>query len=241
MGLATARRLANGKAKAIAIGDYNDANFESVRKELQSISSDVQVHLTKLNVASSEEVEAWIQDIVKTFGGLDGAVNGAGVAQATGARKSPTILEESNADWDRVLGVNLTGVFYCNRAQVSAMTALPRSPRSIVNIASLASLMHGGDCYSYGASKAAVAYFTTGLSKDVLQFDIRVNTVSPSATNTPMLSQFFATPPTESDLPDTQGFKLVEADDIAKTIVWLLSEESSQVSGVNLPVGGSAP
>ena len=98
MGIATARRLAHGKAKAIAIGDYNDANFKSVRKELQAISSDVQVHLTRLNVASSEEVDAWIEDIVKRFGGLDGAVNGAGVAQATGARKSPTILEESNAD-----------------------------------------------------------------------------------------------------------------------------------------------
>ncbi|OCK75161.1 short chain dehydrogenase/oxidoreductase CpoX2 [Lepidopterella palustris CBS 459.81] len=241
MGLATARRLAHAKAAAICIGDYNTTNFDAVRKELESLSPDLKVHLTKLNVASSAEVEAWIADIVAKFGGLDGAVNAAGVAQPVGARKSPTILEETNAEWDRVMGINLAGVFYCNRAQVKAMAALPRSPRSIVNIASLASLMHGGDCYSYGISKAGVAYLTTGLSKDVGAFGIRVNTVSPSATNTPMLSQFFAAPPAGSKPPDTQGFHLIEADDIAQAITWLLSDDSSQVSGVNLPVGASAP
>ncbi|OCK72781.1 NAD(P)-binding protein [Lepidopterella palustris CBS 459.81] len=127
MGFAIARRLAHAEAKEIAIGDYNDSNFESVRKELQSISSDMQVHLTKLSVASPAEVEAWIEDIVATFGAFDGSVNAAGVAQAIGARKAPAILKESNTDCDRVMGVNLTGVFYCNRAQVKAMIALPQS------------------------------------------------------------------------------------------------------------------
>jgi len=241
MGLATARRLARAKAKAIAIGDYNDKPFEEVQKELQSINPEVKVQLTKLNVASSKEVNAWIESIVDTFGGLDGAVNAAGVAQALGARQPPAILAESDEEWTRVRGVNLDGVFFCNRAQIKAMIALPKKPRSIVNIASMAAFIHGPDCYSYGISKAGVAYMTAGLAKDVLSFGIRVNTVSPSATNTPMLSQFFASPPPEGQPMDTAGFQLVEADDIARCIEWLLSENSAQVSGVNVPVGSSPP
>lgn len=179
MGLATCRMLASHKAKAIAIGDFNDRSFNDVRKELQTLNPDVTITTTKIDVSKSSQVDEWISTVVKEHGGLDGAVNAAGVPQQTGARSTPTILEETNEMWDRVLGVNLAGVFYCNRAQIKAMTGLQKTPRSIVNIASMASLMHGPDCYSYGVSKAGVAYLTNCIAKDVAKLGIRVNTVSP--------------------------------------------------------------
>ena len=77
------------------------------------------------------------------------------------------------------MGINLNGIFYCNKAQIKAMMGLERKPRSIVNISSMASMMHGADCYSYGVSKAGVAYLTTSIAKDVAKYGIRVNTVSP--------------------------------------------------------------
>jgi chanoclavine-I dehydrogenase len=143
-----------------------------------------------------------------------------------------------------------------------------------------------GDVYAYGVSKRAVASLSTSISKDVLSFGIRVNTVSPgnqfhsqlhtfcknsfpnfpflidskfqymtarrilkstvanltiiAATRTPMLPQFFPAN-AGGEVLDTGGFNLVEPEDIAQAIIWLLSEDSSKVSGINMPVGDCAP
>ena len=126
IGLATCRMLAQSKAKGISVADYNDKNFESVRAELQSNSHDIAVHTKKFDVTNSSQVDAWIDEVVKQFGGIDGAVNAAGVTQRFGTYT----LE------------------HCTRALVKGMMDLPREPRSIVNVASIASLMHGGDCFS---------------------------------------------------------------------------------------------
>lgn len=179
MGLATCRRLAASKAKAICIADFNDKSFQSVSEELKSIHPELQVSTTKVDVSNSAQVDSWINGITEKYGGLDGAVNAAGVPQKVGARQAPTILAETDDMWKQVIGVNLAGVFHCNRAQVKAMTSLPKGPRSIVNISSMASLMHGPDCYSYGVSKAGVVYLSTCIAKDVAKFGIRVNTISP--------------------------------------------------------------
>ncbi|KAK3176382.1 hypothetical protein OEA41_007705 [Lepraria neglecta] len=231
--------LAQSKAKGISIADYNDKNFESVRPELQSTSHDIAVHTKKVDVASSSQVDAWIDEVVKQFGGIDGTVNAAGVTQRFGLRNKPNILGETNKMWDRTLGTNLAGVFYCTRAQVKGMMDLPREPRSIVNVASIASLMHGGDCFSYGVSKVGVAYLSTSVAQDVLSHNIRVNTVSHGVTKTPMISQSFG--PDAAGQMDTQGFGLIQSEDVAKAIIWFLSSKSSQVAGVNLPVGPGTP
>lgn len=239
MGLATARMLAEAKARAVAIGDFNTKNFEAVTKELQGINPELKVLTTKLDVASSESVDSWIEAIISEFGALDGAVNAAGVPQAVNQRKTPTILEETNETWSRTVAVNLNGVFYCTRAEIKAMVALPKAPRGIVNIASIAALVHGPDCYGYGASKNAVVYFSASVAKDVLPLGIRVNSVCPGATNTPMLGSFFGAP--EGTEIDTAGWGVIEASDIAEAVFWLLSDKAKQVAGVNIPVGPGAP
>jgi len=240
MGLATCRMLAQAKAKAICIGDFNEAAFETVRAELKEISAETEVETTKLDVSSSASVTSWISGVVEKFGGLDGAVNAAGIAQPVGARKSPAILSESDDMWRRTMGVNLEGVFFCCREQIKAMMELPKGARGIVNIASIASLLHGPDTFAYGVSKSGVAYLTASLAMDVAPHGIRVNAVSPGATNTPMLAQFFP-PGAPTDAIDTAGFGIVQPTDIAKAIIWLLSDDSSQVAGVNLAVGPGAP
>jgi len=240
MGLATCRLLAQYKARAISIGDFQDANFEAIKKELHSINASTEIQTFKVDVSSSSSVAAWIQGVVSTFGALDGCVNAAGIAQPVGVRGSPTVLEETDDTWRRTMGINLDGVFFCSREQIRAMVALPKAPRSIVNIASIAALVHGADTYGYSTSKAGVVHLTKSVAKDVLPHRIRVNSISPGATATPMLAQFFA--PTEADAPiDTQGWQLVQPDDIARGIIWLLSDQSSQVSGVNLTIGPGAP
>jgi len=240
MGLATCRLLAQSKARAISIGDFQDANFEAIKKELQSINGSTEVHTFKVDVSSSASVAAWIESIISTFGALDGTVNAAGIAQPVGVRKSPAVLEETDETWRRTMGINLDGVFFSTREQIRAMIALPKAPRSIVNIASIAAMVHGPDTYGYSTSKASVVHFSQSVAKDVLSHGIRVNAISPGATATPMLAQFFA--PQEQGAPvDTQGWQLVQPEDIARAAAWLLSEQSTQVSGVNIPVGPGAP
>jgi len=77
------------------------------------------------------------------------------------------------------MGVNLDVIMFCTREEVKAMVALEKQPRSIVNVASLASVLHTPDAYAYGASKRACASLSSSVAKDVLPFGIRVNTVSP--------------------------------------------------------------
>lgn len=179
MGLATSELLTRHKAMAVCIGDFNDKAFESVRSQLNKINPGTIVHTTKLDVSSAADVNLWIKNVVAKFGRLDGAVNAAGIAQAMGARKGSAIVGETDDMWSRAMGVNLNGVFHSCRAVVNAMLELPQAPRSIVNIASIAALMHAGDCYGYGTSKAGVVYLSQCLAKEVLAQGIRVNIISP--------------------------------------------------------------
>jgi len=242
MGLATCRMLAQRKAKAICIADYNDSNFEKVKAELESINGkSTAVDLLKVDVSSSEQVASWLDGVFSQYGTIDGSVNAAGVAQAVGARKEvANILAETDQTWKRTMGANIDGVFYCNREQVRVMVKSPKAklPRSIVNIGSMASMMHTPDAFAYGASKAAVAHLSTCISKDVLKLGIRVNVILPGMTNSPMLNQFFE----ELDNSNAVNFGLIEPSDIAGAVIYLLdSEIATQVSGVQLEVGSGRP
>jgi len=244
MGAATCKLLAQRGAAGICIGDWNTKNFTTVEKEIKAINPSTKVLLTKLDVSSSSEVDAWIGEIISKFGRLDGAANVAGVPQVSGGRdpNKPAVLGETNEMWKRIMGVNIDGIFFCTRAEVKAMIELPKTelPRSIVNVASLASLLHTPDAYAYGTSKAANAHFSSSVARDVLPYGIRVNTVSPGATNTPMMPEFF---PEGNGATRTAalGMNMMDAADIARAIVYLLSGESNHINGVNLPVGSGAP
>jgi len=242
MGLATCRMLAQRKAKAICIADYNTTQFEAVKTELEKINTDVTiVDLIKVDVSSSAEVAAWVDGIFNKYGTLDGCVNAAGVAQAVGARDQvANILGETDQTWRRTMGANLDGVFYCNREQVRVILKSPKVglPRSIVNIGSMASKMHTPDAFAYGASKTACAHLSTCIAKDVLRHGIRVNTILPGMTNSPMLGEFFEALENSAAV----NFDLIEPSDIAAAVMYLLdSEIATQVSGVELHVGSGIP
>ncbi|TVY92218.1 Chanoclavine-I dehydrogenase [Lachnellula willkommii] len=239
MGAATAKLLAQRGAAAVCIGDYNDSNFSAITAAVRQINAATSVVTTKLDVSSSRQVSSWISSVVSKFGRLDGSANVAGVPQVVGARARPAILEETDESWRSTMAVNIDGIMYCTREQVRAMVALPKERRSIVNVASLASVLHTPDAYAYGASKRACASFSSSVAKDMHGFGIRVNTVSPGATLTPMMAEFFPGGGLESI--NKYEMEMLEPVDIARAIVYLLSEESDKISGINLPVGTGAP
>nr|ATW01300.1 EasD [Claviceps gigantea] len=244
IGAATCRLLAERGAAVICLADLNSSEFVSMQDSIAHISPSTLIQCTKVDVTSAEEVHLWLHRIVSTHGDLHGAANVAGIAQGAGLRATPTILEENDAEWRHVFDVNLNGVFYATREQVRAMKDLPRRHRSIVNISSIAAFSHLPDVYAYGTSKNACAYLTACIAANVFQSGIRVNCVSPGITNTPMLPQFEPQAKSLDDihtLYQDQGYEILEAEDVARTIVWLLSDDSRPVYGANINVGACAP
>jgi NAD(P)-dependent dehydrogenase (short-subunit alcohol dehydrogenase family) len=128
---------------------------------------------TVLNVTSNEEVDAWIAATVARFGRLDGAANIAGVT--TKEAKYPFLADVSNEEWEFVMGINTTGLFYLLRAQVRVM----KEGSSIVNASSGTGLVGRPGMSAYSASKHAVIGLTKSVAKEYGSKGIRVNAVAP--------------------------------------------------------------
>lgn len=179
IGAATCRLLATRGADVLCVADISDIHFEDLAQAIKNINPSTKLRCTVLDVSSSHDVDQWMSSIILEFGDLHGAANIAGVAQEAEIRGSPTILEETDDEWRRIIQVNLDGVFYCMRAQVRVMKSLEATDRSIVNVGSIAAFYHLPDTYAYNTSKAALAYLTTCTATDTFFFGIRINTVSP--------------------------------------------------------------
>lgn len=270
MGAATARLLAKQGAAAIHIGDWDTTRFQEITNELKAVNPQTRIFTEQVDVSNPSSVKSWIKGVIDKSGAIHGCLNAAGIAQVMSNPSStePMIIRERDEDIDRVMNVNYKGVVYCTREQTRAMLDMPKgSHPSIVNISSLSCLMHIPGGYTYSASKAACAHFSQCVAKDVQDKGIRVNAISPGKFNpltkcgilalremesdlplgnilTPMTRQFA---PADAD-PDLMakrgaeaGLTFVDPHDVARSIVWLLSEASLHVNGTNLAIGATLP
>ncbi|KAF5682672.1 oxidoreductase [Fusarium circinatum] len=221
MGLATATFLARHGAAAVWIADPQTARFDHARKEITAANSSTDVHLEAVDVSDSKQ------------------------PMSLKIPNGPNLLGETDDVWRRIMSVNLDGVMYCTRAQVRAMLGMEKgSNPAIVNVSSMGAITHGGALYAYATSKAGCEHFTRNVAKDVFPYGIRINGVLPGNTTTPMSDQFFEGLPQE--MRDQAMAKIglssnIQPEDIARAVVWLLSENSLTVNGVSLPVGEGAP
>lgn len=184
IGAATVHELARKGAAAIWVGDWNTSNFDIIKQQVNDISPTTKIYTHKLDVSKPQDVNAWVDDIVRESGALHGAANVAGVPQTPiGLRQGslkPTILSQDDDEWNHVLDVNLNGVFYCTRAEARAMVGMPSNiDRAIVNVASMASIVHIPGVFAYCVSKAGVAHFSVQVANDVKPFGVRCNVISP--------------------------------------------------------------
>ncbi|PSN60464.1 NAD(P)-binding protein [Corynespora cassiicola Philippines] len=247
MGLATARLLAHHGAGAIWIADRQTKLFDSVNKELSTTNPSTKVYLENVDVSKSAEVNSWIDRIVKNSGVLHGSANIAGLPERILEPDvgKPSLLIQTDEDWHRIHSVNLHGVMYCTRAQFHVMHKMPKdSNPAIVNVSSMAALLHQGGGYAYCTSKAATEHFTRNAAKDAFRFGIRVNGILSGNTLTPMTKEFFggdSAKEIQAKIENTGLRSVIQAGDVARAIVWLLSENSLNVNGVSLPVGEGAP
>lgn len=182
------------------------------------------------DVASEATVTAGVADIEAAHGPITGLVNAAGVFG-----KMHRIERVRMEQWDREVNIDLRGTFLVARSAGMRMAA--RRNGAIVNVASVAG-MTSGPIHAYTAAKAGVIQITQTLAAEWGRVGVRVNAVSPGFTHTAMLEAGIASGALDKELLSrpTAMNRLVEPFEVAQAIVWLLSPNSSGVTGINLPV-----
>ena len=227
IGLAVARRLAADGAKVV-IGDRNAQGVEDAAQAIGPAATAL-----ALDVADEASCKAIIDRAVTLRGGLDILCNIAGVLDFG------RFEDVDRTRWDRVISVNLTGVYQMCRA---AMPHLVARRGNVVNMASAAGLVGVPYNSAYTASKHGVVGLTRALALEFSKEGVRVNAVCPGGVDTPMLHQ---TPPDNIDWQMVMrsaswldSGAMATTDDIADTVAFLASAEAKRITGVAFPVDG---
>lgn len=223
MGQAIVRRFVAEGAKVVAV----DLDQQALANGLADLGDSVLA--LSCNVADSASVADAMGQVEARFGGLDIVVNNAGV----GALDS--FLDTPDESWARVIGVNLGGTFLCAREGARLMIKGQRAG-TIINLSSTAALTGEGPSH-YCASKAAVMGLTRAIARELAPSGIRVNTLVPGPTNTPMMAGI----PEEhmqALLKNVPLGRMCETDEIARVAVFLASEDASFMTGQNVAVNG---
>lgn len=183
MGRYFAEQLAEAGAQ-VAVGDVNEAGLAEV-----SESSKGRIHARRVDVSDEADVAAFVAWAKESMGGVNGLINNAGILRdgllVKKDRETGAVKTLTKAQWDAVIGVNLTGATLLTRDTVAAMVEAGVTPGVIVNIASIA--RHGNRGQSnYTAAKAALAANTVTWAREFSPFGIRVGAVAPGMIETPM-------------------------------------------------------
>ncbi len=231
IGAATARLLASHGA-SVVIADVQDAAGKGLAKELTAAGH--QASFIHTDVADDDAVQAMVRHAVERHGGLDVAINNAGIEGTSGA-----VADQDEADVLRTIDINLLGVFRCIRHEIPAL--LERGGGAIVNVASIAGLVGFQNAGAYTASKHGVVGLTKVAALDYAAHGIRVNAVCPGVIDTPMVQRALDANPDMRPMLE-QGApmgRMGTPEEIAHAIAWLASDEASFMTGQAVsPDGG---
>ncbi|GAB3157923.1 SDR family NAD(P)-dependent oxidoreductase [Amycolatopsis sp. NPDC004378] len=206
------------------------ARHEEPLAKLAAELSGHDVAYTTGDVASASDVDAFVAATVARFGRLDGAFNNAAMG---GSGRLDSVSE---ADFDRIMAVNVKGTWLCLRAEVRAMTG----PGSIVNVSSIGGVRGSSGMGAYQATKHAVIGLTRTAAHDFGPQGIRVNVIAPGPTETPMLDELRRTIPggVEARIAATPLRKAGTGEEVGSAAAFLLSDRAGHLTGVVLPVDG---
>ena len=182
------------------------------------------------DVADPVDVQLAVAEAVKRFGGLDVLFNNAGIA----ARERVT--EQDEATWDEVLRINLRGVYVCSKY---AIPHLRRPGGAVVNTASVVGLVGVRNRAAYATSKGAIVTLTKNMALDYAAEGVRVNAVCPGFVRTGLTKSLFADPERERAITDMHPLgRLADAEDIARAVMFLASDDARMITGQALAVDG---
>ena len=232
IGRATVIKCAQEGAR-VAICDVQDNPGKEVEEDLNKVGLTAKYY--HMDVTDEEEIERAFRHIVSDLGLIQGLVNAAGIADPKFDTKP---IHEGRLDvWERVIRVNLFGVLLCSKHALPYMIKAGKG--SIVNISSLAALtaLPG---VGYTASKGAVLSVTRLCAMDYAKYNIRVNSISPGFIDTPLLQSIWRETPehTKELLKSVPLGRLGKPEEVASLITFLLSNEASYITGVNIIIDG---
>lgn len=234
IGRASAIEFARHGAR-VAIADIDLHGAEETAQTISELGGTCLVIQT--DVSDAESVRGMIDVIVSEFGGLDYAHNNAGTEGQVDSSRGT--LETSEEEWDRLLAINLKGVWLCMRAEIPHM--LERGGGAIVNSGSISSLVGSTAGFvAYSASKSGILGLTRSAALEFASRGIRVNTVCPGYIETPLWQKYIDEDESVRDtITNRQPIgRLGTAEEVAQAVTWLCSEASGLVTGVALPLDG---
>jgi NAD(P)-dependent dehydrogenase (short-subunit alcohol dehydrogenase family) len=230
IGRATAIAFASSGADVVVADAVEGANRDTAR-QVEELG--VRSLAVTCDVTRDEEVASAVEQIVTTFGRLDAAFNNAGVEQNLVPAADISIEE-----WERIIAVNLRGVFLCMKHEIPAMLA--QGGGAIVNTASGAGVKGFPKCAAYAASKHGVVGLTKSAAIDHAHANLRINAVCPGITDTAMMAR--VTGGTDEGrravIAQEPVGRMGTPEEIAATVVWLCSDAASFVVGAALVADG---
>ena len=230
IGRAAAQRF-GAEGAQVVVADLDTEGGEETVAQIEQAGGDAV--FVEANVVETDDIAAMVEATVDTYGGLDFAFNNAGI-EGTDALSH----EQSFDDWQRVIDINLKGVFAGMREQLPVM--LEHGGGAIVNTASIAGLTGFPNLAPYVASKHGVIGLTKTAAKEFGREGVRVNTVCPGVIETPMVARSREENPETTDgaIQMTPMGRLGKPEEIGDAVVWLCSTDASFVTGESLVVDG---
>ncbi len=223
IGRASAEAFA-AEGASLYLCDINGEGLQAVAEALPG-----QVKTRVLDVTSSADCRAAVEEAATEFGQLDVLCNIAGIA------KTHHFHDTTDEQWDQILAVNLSSVMYLSRA---AIPHLLKQKGNIVNMASIAGLMGQAYTSGYCASKAAVVMLSKSIALEYAKQGLRCNAICPGGVQTELVQKFSA--------PEDVNFELMarympltemaEAEDVANAVLFLASQDARHINGVALPL-----
>jgi len=226
-GLAISKRFASSGANLFLID--KDETELNVAKETKEIKNSVSQTYTG-DITNFEEIESTINSIIQNYSNIDIFVNNAGIAGP-----SFKTWEYPQNDWKSVVDIDLNGTFNCCKAVVPFM--IKQNYGRIVNIASIAGKEGNPNASAYSAAKAGVIALTKSLGKELAEYNIAVNCVTPAAAKTRIFDQI-SQEHIDYMLSKIPRKRFVLVDELASMVSWLASEENSFTTGAVFDISG---
>jgi NAD(P)-dependent dehydrogenase (short-subunit alcohol dehydrogenase family) len=229
IGRATALLFAEEGGR-VAVVDQNEADVQKTAALIHDAGGEaIAFHA---DVSRDADCRAMVERVVKTYGRLNVAFNNAGIGASGFA-----VADEEEVTWDRLIDVNLKGVFLSMKYEIPAMLAVGRG--AIVNTASAAGLVGERGIGIYTASKHGVVGLTKTSALDYIGQGVRINAVCPGATRTPMLAAWFQDPKVEAFIMSRHPIgRIGEPEEIGRVVLFLASDDASFIVGQALAVDG---
>jgi NAD(P)-dependent dehydrogenase (short-subunit alcohol dehydrogenase family) len=225
IGRSIARLFADEGATVVAI----DLDLAAAETTISTAPAAQQCAARKVDVSSRAAVQALFAETVERHGRVDIVVNNAGVGAVD------TLAQTPDENWAKVIGVNLTGAFYLCREAARSMQSVGNRG-AIVNVSSTSALNGEGPAH-YCASKAGVMGLTRSIARELAPTGIRINTVVPGPTNTPMM-QGIPEEWSEAIVKSVPLGRMGNPDEVARVALFLASDDSAFITGQNVAVNG---